>query len=858
MSWIKWVARPDVPLKDALTTWAIGNTAEETNLWGYPELANLPKVHIMYLGPLVHLHRERNAPVFMALVNIFDNKNSKCYFELSDKYHKLADELFAFLEQVFNSDLKKYTNEELIASFDKFVELYLAYGPVINSGAAGDWLYRTKYDGFMKEMSGRLLTRAQQHIDSLPLEVRFILKDCLGPDDEVKARASKLLREGLTFSERRTYGERKEDALWNVAAAIEESPKALDALRKGGVQELERANQDLFKMLVETHQKWSWTQQWSLPPTYSPATLEDYVGDILRKISEGAKSHIESSKRQRETDRMRYEDLKKALNLSDKERDFIDTVNLFTYFRTWRMEVSSRATYLVTPLLLEMGKRLPSLKEPVDIVYLAPWEIDEIWQNCDVPASLLGLLNERKNGYAVYMHNGRPEFYSGKALVTFREGLLAVINCRETGRGQYTTEETYVGGKARNLFKLMQLNQNVPPFFVVTIEAFRTFIEHNKLDKRLNQLLNNDPSEEQYREIQNLIMQAEIPEHILAAIDEQVKLFGFQSMAVRSSAAPEDAAGISWAGRFISLIGIEPKDLIRAVKQVWASLLNPIALRYAAGHKVDLLKSGMAVIVQQVVVPDVAGVINTTKSLKDPNIAEVEAALGLGEAVVSGAITPDTYYVDKRDLSIVNKSVAEQHRKLDISGWTDITNGSEQKLSDEEIKLVVKTAAGIERALENPQDIEFVVQQGKVFIVQTRPQTGLESSLGAENVQEAAPETAKAQLLVTGLKGKVETVFKGTARVIMSPSEGKRFETGEILVAPLATPVWDPILYRAAAIVTDEGGATSHAIRVANEQRIPVIVGTGEATKRILDGELIALDTTSSDSFRGKVYRIKE
>jgi len=860
MSWIKWVARPDVPLKDALTTWAIGNTAEESNIWGYPELAKLPRVHIMYLGPLVHLHRERNAPLFMALVDIFDNKNSKCYLELSDKYHALADELLSYLEGVFNSDVANYTDEQLIACFDEFVQRYLRYAPVINSGAAGDWLYRTKYDGFLEEMSARLLSRAHCQADSLPVEARLILRDCLGAVEQVRSRILKLLREGLTFSDRRTHGEQKEEALWALAVAIEASPDAAEALSQGGADELARVNPSLSETLMETHNKWSWTQQWSLPPTYAPATVEEYVDEVLRKMSGGAKFQVEAARQQRAADRARYEELLEALALDEKERDFIETVNHFTYFRSWRMEVSSRATYLETPLLLAMGKRLPSLTAPVDIVYLAPWEIREAWENRDVPTSLLNLIKERKEGYAVYQRNGRPEFFSGEALVKFREELLAVINCRETGRGQYSTEESFVGGKARNLFKLIQANQNVPPFFVVTIEAFRSFVEHNQMAERLHHALAAEPSEEQRAATDDIFVNAEMPETVRTAIEEQVQFFGFDSMAVRSSAAPEDSEDTSWAGRFVSLMDVDRADLVHAVKRVWASLLNPIARRYAVEHGVDLLKGGMAVIVQQMVKPDVAGVVNTTKSLRDPHIAEVEAALGLGEAVVSGAITPDTYYVDKRELSILDKTVATQGRALEVTGWRDLgAEGAEQKLTDDEIRELVNVAAGIERLFEVPQDIEFVVQQGTIYIVQTRPQTGLGAPEPTEEVSAGyVAEAPATQLVATGLKGKVETVLEGNARVIMSPSEGERFNTGEILVAPLATPVWDPILYRAGAIVTDEGGATSHAIRVANERRIPAVVGTGDATRRIPDGEMIAIDTTASDSFRGKVYLIKQ
>jgi pyruvate,water dikinase len=307
-------------------------------------------------------------------------------------------------------------------------------------------------------------------------------------------------------------------------------------------------------------------------------------------------------------------------------------------------------------------------------------------------------------------------------------------------------------------------------------------------------------------------------------------------------------------------MGVNQADLMKTIKKVWASLFNSIATRYASEHKVNLLEAGMAVIVQQMVEPDVAGVVNTTKSIKDAHIIEVEAARGLGEAIVSGAITPDTYYIDKHDLNIVEKMLAVQRRILTLSGWKDLKKeDNTQKLTDDEILALTKVAIDIEQLFEAPQDIEFVFQNGEVHIVQTRPQTGLEvSTQTSESVESYISKAPSTKLIATGLKGKVEIVLEGVARVIKSPSEGGKFEAGDILVAPMATPVWDPILYRAGAIITDEGGATSHAIRVANERRIPAIVGTGDATRLVSDGDKVVIDTTASDSFKGKVYLLKD
>jgi pyruvate,water dikinase len=250
---------------------------------------------------------------------------------------------------------------------------------------------------------------------------------------------------------------------------------------------------------------------------------------------------------------------------------------------------------------------------------------------------------------------------------------------------------------------------------------------------------------------------------------------------------------------------------------------------------------------------EVSGVVNTKMSARDTDIMEIEAAWGQGEPLVSGVITPDTYYVNKQSMTLIDRSISTQLMIMTGKGTQPLyKSNNAQKLQDKQIIKLAKVCRDIEGFFESPQDIVYAFCKEKLFILQARPQTGLD----VLDISIESQDPTNVRLIATGLKGKVGAKIQGVAKVLHSLGEAYKLKDGEILVAGAVTPAWDPVMYRAAALITDEGGPTSHAIRVANERRIPTVVGTGEASKIIKDQDIILVDTTHGDSFRGRIYKI--
>jgi pyruvate,water dikinase len=436
------------------------------------------------------------------------------------------------------------------------------------------------------------------------------------------------------------------------------------------------------------------------------------------------------------------------------------------------------------------------------------------------------------------------------------------------------------GGKGANLGEMINAGFPVPPGFVVTANAYFKHLEHNGLKDLIKDILsdldvnNTKMLESASQRIEELIMGGEIPhdvrKEIVEAYRELCKREGKTVyVAVRSSATAEDLPEASFAGQQKTILNVIGEgDVVEAVKEDWASLFEPRAIFYRAQKGFDHMKVGLAAVVQKMVESKAAGVAFTVDPIsEDYDTLMIEAGYGLGETVVSGQITPDTYWINKKRMEIVKKDISMQTWKLTRVGDknervpVEKDLQKEQKISDDEILLLAKYCVDIEKHYGVPQDIEWTMEDGKIYIVQARPITTLKRKpkekevLEVEKMEEGKEkkkEIGKAEMLVKGLPAS-PGVGMGIAKIIKDASEISKVESGDVLVAKMTTPDFVPAMKRASAIVTDEGGMTSHAAIVSRELGIPCVVGTGNATEVLKDGMEITVDGSGGIVYSGKV-----
>jgi len=295
------------------------------------------------------------------------------------------------------------------------------------------------------------------------------------------------------------------------------------------------------------------------------------------------------------------------------------------------------------------------------------------------------------------------------------------------------------GGKGASLGEMTQAGIPVPPGFVVLSESFEYFIKETDLIQEIDAILSKvdhkeiHTVEEASEKIKGLILSKEMPKDIETEIEKSFKELDTQYVAVRSSATAEDGAEHAWAGQLDSFLNTTEKDLLEKVKRCWASLFTPRAIFYRFEKGLHTTKISVAVVVQKMVVSEVSGIAFSVHPVtEDRNQLIIEAGFGLGEAIVSGAVTPDSYVVEKEPRNILDINVSTQERAMyRIEGggseWKDIPEpqASSQVLSGEQILELSEIVLSIEAHYGFPCDIEWAYEAGKFYIVQSRPITTL-------------------------------------------------------------------------------------------------------------------------------------
>jgi len=424
-----------------------------------------------------------------------------------------------------------------------------------------------------------------------------------------------------------------------------------------------------------------------------------------------------------------------------------------------------------------------------------------------------------------------------------------------------------VGGKGANLGEMASFGIPVPNGFVITAQAYEKVIEHNALQPVIREIIkqteitNQKELEKAAIRIQRLIHTADIPQELTKEIfDSYQKLKPGDKnplVAVRSSATAEDLPDASFAGQQESFLDIKGEsNLIQAVRSAWGSLWGARAIFYRATKGYNHFKVLLAIPVQLMVQSDVSGVMFSVNPVTgNKNQVVVEAVWGLGDYMVQGVVNPDHYIVNKSNLTIHSRQHIEQTAMEihDYPSGVKKTKVPEKminaaKLTDDQVIELAKLSIKIHQHYFFPQDSEFAIEKGKIYLVQTRPITTLDIGKGTKQISESQVVNLK-QLL----QGEPASFGIGFGKVvkISSAKEIDKVKSGDVLVTEMTAPDFVPAMKRASAIVTDKGGQTSHAAIVSRELGVPAVVGAKIATKILKEDQIITVNGSSGIVYNG-------
>ncbi len=425
-----------------------------------------------------------------------------------------------------------------------------------------------------------------------------------------------------------------------------------------------------------------------------------------------------------------------------------------------------------------------------------------------------------------------------------------------------------VGGKGANLGEMIQAGFPVPNGFIVTATAYYEFIKANNLTVKINHLLQTTNFEHQEsllqvsKHIKKYIIEAKMSDELIQEVYKAYKSLGGilkdALVAVRSSATAEDLPQASFAGQQETYLDVQGEaNVLLKIKEAWASLFEPRAIFYRHEQKFDHFRIGIAIPIQKMVESEKSGVMFTIDPVtNDKTKIVIEAIYGLGEYIVQGKVTPDHYEVSKKDMSILVKSPASQTVMLKKNGKKDkeisvpFHKRKSQKITDREIIELAKLGKKLEHHYYFPQDVEWAIEKGNVYIVQTRPVTTIHEQSKEAKAAGKAQEKMPHVVLLSGSPAS-PGIASGPAKVIKSAKEIGKVLAGDVLVAPQTNPDFVPAMKKAVAIVTDSGGRTSHAAIVSRELGIPAVVGAGNATTKIKTGDVITVNGIKGEIYKG-------
>lgn len=421
-----------------------------------------------------------------------------------------------------------------------------------------------------------------------------------------------------------------------------------------------------------------------------------------------------------------------------------------------------------------------------------------------------------------------------------------------------------VGGKGANLGEMVKAGLPVPPGFIVTAQTYFKVLDENNLRPQIKNILQDLDVHQSVslnsasQRIKQLILQAQIPQDLaLKIIKSYLKLgrgLNQALVAVRSSATAEDLPDASFAGQQETFLNVQGEaNVVQAVRRCWASLFEPRAIFYRQEKGFDHFKVGIAVPVQKMIQSEVSGIMFTINPVtNDKTQIVIEAIWGLGEKIVQGAYTPDHYLVLKHSWKILQKQVNPQKKLLLLKQQKNKevklakSKQNRAKLTDKQIISLAQLGHKIHQHYFFPQDIEWALEKGKFYIVQSRPVT----TIKPEVKKTPPPNTKQLKLILKGSPAS-PGIVSGYSRLLQSAKQINRLKPGEILITDMTTPDFVPAMKKAAAIVTNQGGQTSHAAIVSRELGIPCVVGTEKATQILKSKTVITVNGATGEVFRG-------
>lgn len=424
-----------------------------------------------------------------------------------------------------------------------------------------------------------------------------------------------------------------------------------------------------------------------------------------------------------------------------------------------------------------------------------------------------------------------------------------------------------VGGKGANLGEMTRAGFPVPNGFCVTAQAYREMVKFNGFDSKIREMLDgvevkdSDKLQRAADRIMKMVSKADIPDEMAESIIRHYRSLSNKTknplVAVRSSATAEDLPEASFAGQQSTFLDIKGEAaVIQAVRDAWASLFTARAIFYRETNGFDHFQVALAVPVQLMVASEVSGNMFTINPVNnDKRIIVIEAIWGLGEMIVQGTYTPDHYEVRRQDMTIYAREINEQKKELTRKNGVNKEyplpewKVGRQKLEDDLIVKLAEIGEKLHSHYRFPQDIEWAMEGGKLYVVQTRPITTMEA---VERQSEMSlKEESSLRLLVKGDAASPGVAW-GRPVVLKSAKEISKIKEGDVLVAEMTTPDFVPAMKRAVAIVTNSGGQTSHAAIVSRELGVPAVVGSKDGTKILKKEKLITVNGTTGEVFAGK------
>ncbi|MCP1662935.1 MAG: phosphoenolpyruvate synthase [Methanocalculus sp. MSAO_Arc1] len=425
-----------------------------------------------------------------------------------------------------------------------------------------------------------------------------------------------------------------------------------------------------------------------------------------------------------------------------------------------------------------------------------------------------------------------------------------------------------VGGKGASLGEMASIGLPVPQAFVVTAQAFRRFLVETGLEESLYSILEgldvdeNNALESAAGKAKDLIMSVPIPDYMVDEIRSAYDRIGHKTVvAVRSSATAEDLPDASFAGQqetFLNIIGGD--DVIEAVQMCWASLYGARAIYYRSKQGFDDRSVNIAVVVQELIFSEKAGVLFTSHPVTGEPLSIIEGSWGLGEAVVSGSVSPDNFVFDQSKQKIVDRIIASKETEIipdGTKGTKEVPVPEDRRtkpvLSDDEVARLASLGKLSEDHYGVPQDIEWGIVGEEIYILQSRPVT----TIKAQTQTKAAAPTGQQTVLLEGQGASPGTVT-GRVAIIKQIKDSGSVQEGDILVAKMTNPDMVPAMRRVSGIITDEGGMTCHAAIVSRELGTPAVVGTKKATTTLKNGQIVTIDGDKGVVYEGEVRAARE